>query len=116
MIIHYSPYFDSGYYIDFSNRSSCMVNESVVGNTGLLAELELRGGLSRRHLSPTEREANYYNLMKSYIRRHPGCFIQQSFDVDEFGVASELLHWRDELVLCGWNRQVTGISDKLNLL
>jgi len=58
MKIHYSPCFDGEHYIDFGSRSNLMIDELVVGNSGLLNELELRGGLSCECLSQAERQAN----------------------------------------------------------
>ncbi len=117
MTIHYSPYFDGETYIDFESREAKIIlNELFVGNAGLLAELELRGGLTRKCLSPAEREANYYNMVKRYVESQPDCIISASFEKDEYGVASELLRWRDDLILSGWNTKIEPISDKLSLL
>src|SRR6056297_3238322 len=115
MKIHYSPYFDRNPFIDFQKRDHLLFNEMVVGNKGLLTELELRSGLVCETLSDVEREANYYNVLKKVIGSHPDSFMKESFDTDEYGVASQLLHWRDELVLAGWKSDMNGISDKLDL-
>jgi len=116
MIIHYSPYFDSDPFIDFQKRNNLLFDEIVVGNKGLLGELELRSGLVCETLSDVEREANYYNVLKKVVDSHPDSFMKKSFDVDEYGVASELLRWRDELVLAGWTSEIKGVSDKLDLM
>ncbi len=116
MKIHYSPYFDRNPFIDFQKRDNLLFNEMVVGNKGLLTELELRSGLVCETLSDVEREANYYNVLKKVIGSHPDSFMKESFDTDEYGVASQLLHWRDELVLAGWKSDMNGISDKLDLI
>lgn len=113
MIINYSPFFDKEHFIDFDRRRKCIFNERVVGNAGLLTELELRGGLTCSCLSKIEREANYYHAVKKAINSHPGCFIEDSFKVDEYGVASELLKWRDELILAGWKPEIKNIPGKL---
>ena len=63
-----------------------------------------------------KREASYYNIVREIVLAQPDCFIRQSFKIDEYGTASELLRWRDELTLAGWNSRMKGISAKLNLL
>jgi len=116
MKIHYSPHFDRNPFIDFQKRDNLIFNEMVVGDKGLLNELELRSGLVCETLSDVEREANYYNVLRQVIDNRPESFISKSFDVDEYGVASQLLKWRDELVLAGWKPDMIGISDKLDLI
>ena len=116
MKIHYSPYFDGEKYIDFKSRNNIVFDEIFVGDSGLLSELELRAGISSETLPLSEREANYYSLLKSTLERLDRCFIEESFKVDGHGVAAELLKWRDELVLAGWHPGIRGISKKLDLL
>ncbi|HUX59442.1 MAG TPA: PD-(D/E)XK nuclease family protein [Bacteroidales bacterium] len=116
MKIHYSPYFDRVQYIDFHQRNNLLFNEKVVGSAGLLSELELRGGFSCECLSEVERQANYYNAVKIIVEAQKDCFIKESFKIDEYGVATELLHWRDELVIAGWNPGIRDISVKLDFL
>ncbi|MDO9340945.1 MAG: hypothetical protein Q7T72_10550, partial [Bacteroidales bacterium] len=116
MKIHYSPYFDKVHYIDFHQRNNLLFNEKIVGNAGLLSELEMRGGFSCECLSEVERQANYYNAVKIIVEAHKDCFIKESFKIDEYGVATELLHWRDELVIAGWNPDIRDVSAKLDFL
>ena len=116
MNIHYSPYFDQNPFIDFRKRNNLIFNEMIVGNKGLLSELELRSGLVCETLSDVEREASYYQVLKKVVDKHPDSFIKKSFEMDEYGVASEILNWRDELVLAGWNPEIEGVSDKLDLI
>ena len=110
MKIHYSPCFDGEHYIDFQGRGNLLIDELVVGNSGLLKELELRSGLTCECLPDVERQANYYNAVKSVVEEHPDCFISNSFKIDEYGVASELLRWRDELMVAGWNSEMRNVS------
>ena len=114
MKIHYSPYFDGDHYIDFQLRKNLLIDELVVGNSGLLSELELRGGFSCECLSGIERQANYYNAVKLVAEAQKDCFIKKSFQIDEYGVASELMRWRDELILAGWKAAIKGVSEKLD--
>jgi hypothetical protein len=116
MKIHYSPYFERNPFVDFQKRNNLIFNEMIVGNKGLLTELELRSGLVCETLSDVEREASYYQVLKKAVDKHPESFIKKSFEMDEYGVASEVLNWRDELVLAGWNPEIEGVSDKLDLI
>ena len=116
MKIHYSPYFDGEYYIDFQGRGNLLIDELVVGNSGLLSELELRSGMACECLSESERQASYYNAAKAVIESKPDSFISDSFKADEYGVASELLNWRDELIAAGWKPDIRNVSAKLDFL
>jgi hypothetical protein len=81
-----------------------------------LNELELRAGLTCSQLSEIERQAIYLLALKKHVAANPDSMFAQSFNVDDFGVAAELLRWRDELVKAGWVPEVTGISKKLDTL
>lgn len=116
MKIHYSPYFDGEHYIDFQGRGNLLIDELAVGDSGLLSELELRSGMSCACLSESERQASYYNAVKAVIESRPDNPITDSFKVDEYGVASELLRWRDELIAAGWNPDIRNVSAKLDFL
>ncbi len=116
MKIHYSPYFDGEHYIDFQGRGNLLIDELVVGDSGLLSQLELRSGMACACLSGSERQASYYNAVKAVIGTRPDNPITESFEADEYGVASELLRWRDELIAAGWNPDIRNVSAKLDLL
>jgi hypothetical protein len=116
MKIHYSPYFDGEHYIDFQGRGNLLIDELVTGDSGLLSELELRSGMACACLSESERQASYYNAVKAVIESRPDNPITDSFKVDEYGVASELLRWRDQLIAAGWNPDIRNVSAKLDFL
>ena len=116
MKIHYSPHFDGEHYIDFQGRGNLLIDELVVGDFGLLSQLELRSGMACECLSESERQAGYYNAVKAVIESRPDNPITDSFKADEYGVASELLRWRDELIAAGWHPGIRDVSAKLDLL
>lgn len=116
MKIHYSPFFDGNVYIDYKKRGNIVFDEIFVGDAGLLSELELRIGLSTKILSQPERIAYYAGVLNKVFQKDPGLFIKGSFETDEFGTASEILRWRDELITAGWTTNITGNSEKLRLL
>jgi hypothetical protein len=114
MNIIFSPFYDGEKYIDYAQTP--IIDKMYVGPLGLLSELELRAGLTCSQLPEIERQAMYLLALKKYIAANPKSMFAQSFKVDDFGVAAELLRWRDELVKAGWDSGMTGISEKLNTL
>ena len=79
------------------------VNEAVVGRQGLLGLLETHTGLAGPAVPRPQRVAAYLGCLR---RCDNGArFYSGSLQVDEMGVASELLAWRDEWLLHGWNGQ-----------
>jgi ATP-dependent helicase/nuclease subunit B len=76
-------------------------NELVCGPAGLLDRLELRLGLESSPASKAVRVAQYRILLEKATSAKPR-FYSASFAKDAFSVAQTLLHWRDELVLGGW--------------
>ena len=116
MKIHYSPHFDGEHYIDYQGRDNLFIDELAVGDSGLLSQLELRSGMACECLSESERQAGYYNAVKAVIESRPDNPITDSFKADEYGVASELLRWRDELIAAGWHPGIRDVSAKLDLL
>lgn len=114
MNIIFSPFYDGEKYIDYSQTP--IIDKMYVGPLALLSELELRAGLTCSQLPEIERQAIYLLALKQYITRNPDSMFAPSFKVDDFGVAAELLRWRDELVKAGWNMKPTGISEKLDTI
>lgn len=115
MTINYSPYFDSSVYIDYAKHGNTLTGEHYLGDLGLLSEMELRLGLTRVLPSEEKREVDFYKVLDSYLKDHSDSFIKRSFDLDSLSVSKELLRWRDELILCGWNIKFSD-SNKLRLL
>ena len=103
MKIIFNPYYDAECYLDFVRRGDVILNEIFVGPLGLLNELELRGGLFQTRETNIERKADYLMSVYRYMNDHPRSMFSESFKVDDFGVASELLRWRDALRRVGWN-------------
>jgi hypothetical protein len=97
MKIVYSPLYDSDIYL---GESPTQIGIHYVGSCGLLQELELRLGMSCDTISDIERATSYLNAIKKHIS---GYVFEDIFKVDDLGVASKLLSWRDKLVLSGWN-------------
>ena len=74
-------------------------NSPMVGRQGLLGLLELHLGLAGPPVAQPQRVAAYLAHLRSVGER----FFSRSLTADEMGVASELLSWRDEWLLYGWD-------------
>lgn len=73
----------------------------VVGRFGMLGLLELYLGLAGPSISRSQRVAAFLGCLR---RAEDGQrFYSQSLRADELGSASELLNWRDEWALYGWD-------------
>ncbi len=101
MRIIYSPYFDQGTYRSIS-PGTVLMDEQVVGTRGLLAELELRAGMTGKETPWFTRVVEYYKAIKSVLAAGHKTFFEESFSKEELGVSGELLRWRDALVMTGW--------------
>ena len=55
MKIIYSPFYNSGYYIDLQERKDSLLGLKVCGSLELLSELELRAGIVSQELSEPSR-------------------------------------------------------------
>jgi hypothetical protein len=76
-------------------------NSPVVGRLGLLGLLELHLGMAGPPVARSQRVAAYLGHLRQADDGER--FYSKSLEVDEMGVASELLTWRDEWLLYGWD-------------
>jgi hypothetical protein len=77
------------------------VGRMTAGPKRLLSFLESQLGLSRPGTPEAERISEY---MCCLLRTaHPDAFYARSLALDPWSSAKELLRWRDELMLAGWN-------------
>ena len=101
----FSPYYDGNCYAGNPAEGQCKLGTKYVGPLGLLDELELRSGLSRRETSPMQRAIAYCNAIHKVLSKPKGTpFYLDSFKNDPLGVAQQLLRWRDALCMAGWNK------------
>ena len=108
MVIHskmkliFNPYYDQPIYAGVDE--GCTLGEKYVGPLGLLAELELRAGLSRLYPSQTTRVLDYCEALSQCGKDSAApdsLFYWKSFGVDMLNVSRRLLEWRDALVYAG---------------
>lgn len=113
MKIIFNPDYKEKPYVDYSKENGLRFNTIFANESKLLQILELRAGLTSHSSSTAEREADYLIALKAHVN---DSIFHESFEIDDWGVANLLLQWRDALILAGWNKDMTGISDKLDLL
>ena len=113
MTIIYSPEFNSTSYINLQQRKGQLLGLKVCGSTELLSELELRAGIVAMEQSEPERLVAYHDAIKETIKK---TIFANSFAMDEIGVTRQLLNWRDNLLMAGWDPQKQRFTKKLENL
>ena len=111
MRIIYSPEFNSTSYINLEQRKGQLLGLKVCGSMELLAELELRAGIAHFDLSEAERLVFYHDAIKEKVK---DTIFASSFAMDEIGVTRQLLNWRDNLLMAGWNPKEQRFTTKLD--
>ena len=102
MFIGKKLYFDTSIDGRFWTGSPvATVGEIFVGPLGFLDELEVCLGLSAAWPTVTERVNALVEKLRVLPEEKRG-FWKESFATDPIGVARELIRWRDELVMSGW--------------
>lgn len=110
MKIVYSPFYNSGYYIDLQKRKDCLLGLKVCGSNEFLSELELRSGIVSQELSEPERLVDFHDALGGNIS---GTIFEKSFKRDEVGVSRQLMAWYDSLLMEGWTPDTGCGSQKL---
>ena len=113
MKIIYSPEFNSTSYINLQQRQGQLLGLKVCGSTELLSELELRAGITIPHQSEPERLVAYHDAIKEIVKK---TIFANSFAMDEIGVTRQLLDWRDNLLMAGWDPHKQRFTKKLDNL
>lgn len=103
--------FDAGAWPGPLAGREAVAGEAWLGPLGLLGHLELLTGLGGIAVHPAERVA----VLATALQRTSG-FWDASAEVDAAGSARELLRWRDELVLAGWDGRPDGMPPRLAAL
>jgi len=110
----FSPCYDGRVHIGFDKVRPTGVK--YVGPLGLLAELELRAGLTCQEMDSTDRTLMMTTAVERYLETHPESMFKDSFDLDSNDVVLQILSWRDALVMAGWDETVSVDSSILKEL
>ena len=113
MTIYFHPRYDSSVFL---TEKDCGLGKAYCGTEALMAELELRAGLTCAETDHPSRVISYMEAMEAALGRDPDLFYQDSFRRDDFGTAELMLGWRDALVKAGWDGSPVGDSEKISVL
>ncbi|MDL1959087.1 MAG: hypothetical protein LWW99_06940 [Deltaproteobacteria bacterium] len=103
---------DTGSYPDALENDEARQGVVVLGPAGLVGVLETRLGLTRIQTHQAIRIGQYLKRLKEADNNER--FYSKSIRVDAWSTAKQVLAWRDELVLAGWEGDVSGqISNRL---
>lgn len=86
--------------------SEARIGQPVLGRAAFLTLLETHLGLTAAPVSAARRAAAY--LLALRAANNPDRFFHRSLAADEVGAAVQLLAWRDELMLAGWDGRLAG--------
>lgn len=116
MKIIYNSFLDSGYYVDYSKvEPQYFFDRRIVGPQGLLEVLEMLTGLSGSYIGVNERKVKYKQILEAFLNNNNNnVFFKDAFKTDPLGTAGELLKYRDQLILTGWNSTVRINSQKID--
>ena len=81
--------------------------EQYCGPKGLLHLLERHLGIRYPERQEYLRFEQYRQILEVHLQQHPAAFYAASFKADKIATAVALLERRDELLLNGWNFQLT---------
>lgn len=113
MTIYFHPRYDSSVFL---TEKDCGLGKAYCGTEALMAELELRAGLTCAETDHPSRVISYMEAMEAALGMDPDLFYQDSFRRDDFGTAELMLGWRDALVKAGWDGSPVGDSEKISVL
>ncbi|HKI59718.1 MAG TPA: PD-(D/E)XK nuclease family protein, partial [Mariprofundaceae bacterium] len=82
---------------------SASIGKLFVGPIGLLNVMETQLGLSGKEIHQAIRIQRYMECMEQFSGLDEGAFFAESFSADPWSSAKQMLSWRDELVLAGWD-------------
>ena len=104
-------------YLDMKEQPLMM--DAQVTDLGMLLDfLELRLGLHADLPTSTGRLVAYYKSVRDYMESHKNDSdkLYCSYTVSPLATSRELLRWRDALAECGWSKDTTVASHRLEVL
>lgn len=97
-----------GYDSRKPNKLQAQLNTSILGEIGLINELEFRAGVIHTIQAKPQRIVNHMEAIRRADTPHR--FYHQSFNTDPLACAETLLNWRDWLIDHGWQPQSTSTN------
>lgn len=113
MEIYFNPFYDSSVFL---RAEDCGLGKTFEGPDALLAELELRCGLTTVENEHSQRVISYMEAMRKVAANGTMPFYLESFRQDDYGTAELMLGWRDALVRAGWDGKTVIDSEKVRRL
>ena len=104
MHIFFGYELDSASFPDALGQKAACQGIAVLGPLGLVGVLETSLGLSGRRAPQAVRISQYLKRLKETDDGQR--FYSRSLEVDAWSVAKQLLAWRDDLVLSGWQGEI----------
>ena len=106
MKIIYSPFYSGSYFLNLQEKCLAL-DVQVLETQGLLSQLALHAGIHQQIPSFPARLTSYHKALLEYDNSNKENIFHRSIKIDSMSVAKTLLRWRDNLAICGWNKQVT---------
>ena len=103
MQIVFDMAYDQSIAPDGVSTDSASIGKLFVGPNGLLNVLEIHLGLTGKEIHQAIRIQGYMETMENLVHSSEAAFYSGSFTDDPWSSAKQMLSWRDELVLAGWN-------------
>ena len=85
------------------SNENASIGEVRTGPMGFLSILETRLGIGMQSVHPVYRIDEYMKRLQLIDRE--SIWFHESFAIDPWSTARQLLEWRDELVEAGWDGQ-----------
>jgi hypothetical protein len=96
-----------------SRTANGSIGNLVCGPLRLMETLETQLGLKRKPVSDVARIFQFVKVLETLAGNKPR-FYSASFEKDQLSVSETLLHWRDSLMLAGWNGTANCSSRRLH--
>jgi len=107
MQIVFDMAYDQSVAPDGVTAGTASIGQIFVGPNGLLNLLETQLGLCGKDIHQAIRIQQYMECMEQLHGQNTGAFFAGSFAADPWSSAKQMLAWRDELVLAGWDGKVS---------
>ena len=103
MKIYYFPNKHGKVYLAPTGHNHILMDTIVVDTEGLTDLLEERCGLYTKEETFNRRLCEWYAVMKPWLEKNTGNILYESFKLNPLALAKEMLKWRDQLKMVGWD-------------